>query len=39
MPEARIEVRRDRSPEEVQAVIEAVYQAQLEACACPRVTG
>lgn len=35
MPEARIEVRCDRSPEEVQAVIEAVYQAQLEALRLP----
>ncbi|CAN7283829.1 tautomerase family protein [Rhizobacter sp. LjRoot28] len=35
MPLARIEVRRARSPEEVQAIIEAVYQAQLEALRLP----
>lgn len=35
MPIARIEVRRSRSPEEVQAFIEALYQAQLEALKVP----
>jgi hypothetical protein len=35
MPIARIEVRRSRSPEEVQALIEAVYQAQREALKVP----
>lgn len=35
MPVARIEVRRARPAEEVQAMIEAVYQAQLEALQVP----
>jgi phenylpyruvate tautomerase PptA (4-oxalocrotonate tautomerase family) len=35
MPLARIEVRRSRAPEEVQALIEAVYQAQREALKVP----
>lgn len=35
MPLARIEVRRHRSAEEVQALIEAVYQAQREALKVP----
>ncbi len=35
MPIARIEVRRSRSAEEVEAFIEAVYQAQREALKVP----
>lgn len=35
MPIARIEVRRSRPPEEVEAFIEAVYQAQREALKVP----
>jgi phenylpyruvate tautomerase PptA (4-oxalocrotonate tautomerase family) len=35
MPFAKIEVRRSRSPQEVQALIEAVYQAQREALQVP----
>jgi phenylpyruvate tautomerase PptA (4-oxalocrotonate tautomerase family) len=35
MPIARIEVRRNRSAEQVQAFIEAVYQAQREALKVP----
>ena len=35
MPIARIEVRKSRSPEQVQAIIEAVYQAQREALQLP----
>jgi len=35
MPLARIEVRRQRSPDEVQALIEAVYLAQREALKVP----
>ncbi len=37
MPIARIEVRRSRSAEEVEAFIEAVYQAQREALKVPEV--
>jgi phenylpyruvate tautomerase PptA (4-oxalocrotonate tautomerase family) len=35
MPFAKIEVRRSRPPQEVQALIEAVYQAQREALQVP----
>lgn len=35
MPFAKIEVRRSRPPEEIQALIEAVYQAQREALQVP----
>ncbi|MBB5205462.1 phenylpyruvate tautomerase PptA (4-oxalocrotonate tautomerase family) [Inhella inkyongensis] len=35
MPVAKIEVRRSRAPHEVQALIEAVYQAQREALKVP----
>lgn len=35
MPVSRIEVRRSRSPAEVQALIEAVYQAQQETLKLP----
>lgn len=35
MPIAKIEVRKSRTPEEVQAFIEAVYQAQIEALKVP----
>jgi phenylpyruvate tautomerase PptA (4-oxalocrotonate tautomerase family) len=35
MPIAKIEVRRSRPPQEVQAMIEAVYQAQREALGVP----
>ena len=35
MPVAKIEVRRSRPPEEIQALIEAVYQAQREALQVP----
>ncbi len=35
MPLTRIEVRRSRTPEEVAALIEAVYQAQREALKLP----
>lgn len=35
MPFAKIEVRRSRPPEQVQAMIEAVYQAQREALKVP----
>lgn len=35
MPVSRIEVRRSRSPAEVQALIEAVYQAQQETLQLP----
>jgi phenylpyruvate tautomerase PptA (4-oxalocrotonate tautomerase family) len=35
MPFAKIEVRRSRRPEAVQALIEAVYQAQREALGVP----
>lgn len=35
MPMTRIEVRRHRPPEQVQALIEAVYQAQHEALKLP----
>jgi phenylpyruvate tautomerase PptA (4-oxalocrotonate tautomerase family) len=35
MPFAKIEVRRNRPPQEVQALIEAVYQAQREALQVP----
>jgi phenylpyruvate tautomerase PptA (4-oxalocrotonate tautomerase family) len=35
MPLAKIEVRRARSPEEVHALIDAVYQAQREALKVP----
>ena len=36
MPIAKIEVCRSRPPEEVAALIEAVYQAQLEALKVPK---
>jgi hypothetical protein len=35
MPIAKIEVRKTWSPEQVQAIIEAVYQAQREALQLP----
>lgn len=35
MPLAKIEVRKSRPPEQVQAIIEAVYQAQREALKLP----
>jgi phenylpyruvate tautomerase PptA (4-oxalocrotonate tautomerase family) len=35
MPLAKIEVRKSRPPEQVQAIIEAVYQAQREALKVP----
>lgn len=35
MPIARIEVRKNRSPEQVQAIFESVYQAQREAMQLP----
>lgn len=35
MPFAKIEARRPRAPEEIQALIEAVYQAQREALRVP----
>lgn len=35
MPLAKIEVRKTRPPEQVQAIIEAVYQAQREALKVP----
>jgi phenylpyruvate tautomerase PptA (4-oxalocrotonate tautomerase family) len=35
MPIAKIEVRKRRPPEQVQAIIEAVYQAQCEALQLP----
>jgi phenylpyruvate tautomerase PptA (4-oxalocrotonate tautomerase family) len=37
MPIAKIEVCRSRPPEQVAALIEAVYQAQLEALKVPKV--
>jgi len=39
MPVARIEVRRSRSPEDVQGLIEAVYLAQREALKVPEGDG
>lgn len=36
MPIAKIEVRKSRPPEEVTALIDAVYQAQLEALKIPK---
>ena len=37
MPMTRIEVRRQRPPEQVQALIQAVYEAQREALKLPKV--